>query len=79
MTAFVSDALGDDHDLGAFHSGVDALDTWLVSFARHAQALRTARTFVWHCGDRRVVAYYSLAAHLVMRAELPGRVGRDLP
>lgn len=41
--------------------------------------MRTARTFVWHRGDGVVVAYLGLAAHLVARAELPDRVGRDSP
>ena len=33
--------------------------------------MRSATTFVWHGGDNVVVAYYSLAAHLVIRAEIP--------
>lgn len=40
---------------------------------------RTARTFVWHRGDRRVLAYYSLTAHLLQREELPGSLGRGGP
>jgi GNAT superfamily N-acetyltransferase len=38
-----------------------------------------ARTFVWHGGDKVVVAYFSLAAHLVVRADLPPRLGRGSP
>jgi GNAT superfamily N-acetyltransferase len=34
---------------------------------------------VWQRGDLAVVAYYSLAAHLLQRAELPGAVGRGGP
>ena len=41
--------------------------------------MRTAQTFVWHGGDGRVVAYFSLAAHLLVRAELPNRVGHGSP
>lgn len=41
--------------------------------------MRTARTFVWHAGDRRGVAYFSLAAHLVVRADLPRKIGRGSP
>ena len=37
---------------------------------------RTARTFVWHEGDNVVVAYFSLAAHLVTRRSLPKRASR---
>jgi hypothetical protein len=41
--------------------------------------MRTARTFVWHTGDQVVVAWFSLAAHLVVRADLPLRIGRGSP
>jgi GNAT superfamily N-acetyltransferase len=77
--SFVSETLGDHHLLEPFSSGNDALDVWLQHHARHAQSMRTARTFVWHAGDDVVVAYFSLAAHLVVRAELPPKVGRGAP
>lgn len=79
MTAFVSETLGDGHLLASFASEKAALDGWLQRSARQAQAMRTARTFVWHAGDSRVVGFFSLAAHLVQRAEVPGRVGRGAP
>ena len=79
MTEFVSEPLAGLHHADDFDSGVAALDGWLKAHAAHAQAMRTARTFVWHSGDRRVVAYFSLAAHLVVRADLPRRVGRGSP
>jgi predicted N-acetyltransferase YhbS len=41
--------------------------------------MRTAQTFVWHRGDDRVVGYFSLAAHLVVRGELPEKLGRGSP
>jgi GNAT superfamily N-acetyltransferase len=41
--------------------------------------MRTARTFGWHAEDELVVAYFSLAAHLVVRAELPPKVARGAP
>lgn len=76
---FISEQLIDEHAADSFDSGVDVLDQWLRRHAQHAQAMRTARTFLWHAGDRLVVAYFSLAAHLLMRAELPKRVGRGSP
>jgi GNAT superfamily N-acetyltransferase len=79
VAAFVSETLADHHLLEQFSSGNDTLDTWLHHHARHAQSMRTARTFVWHTGDQVVVAYFSLAAHLVVRADLPPRVGRGSP
>lgn len=76
---FRSEELGDDHRLEAFVCGQVMLDTWLRRSARHAQAMRTARTFVWQREGGVVVAYFSLAAHLVARADLPPRVGRGSP
>ena len=41
--------------------------------------MNTGRTFVWHSGDGVVVAYYTLAAHLVARESLTTRIGRGSP
>jgi len=41
--------------------------------------MRTAQTFVWHGGDGVVIAYFSLAANLVSRADIPKRVGHGSP
>ena len=79
MHTFVSETLADHHLVKQFSSGSHALDAWLHNHARHAQSMRTAQTFVWHTGDQLVVAYFSLAAHLVVRADLPPRVGRGSP
>jgi GNAT superfamily N-acetyltransferase len=38
-----------------------------------------ARTFVWHYGDGVVVAYYSLAAHVLIKDQLPRALGRGSP
>jgi len=79
VSRFVSERLASHHDLSEFRSGVEALDRWLIDHAAHARSMRTAQTFVWHSGDYRVVAYFSLAAHLIVRAELPKKVGRGSP
>ena len=79
MTSWVSEALAEHHRLDSFDSGHIDLDHWLQRSATHAQAMRTAKTFVWHSGDRVVVAYFSLAAHLVVRTVLPKKVGRGSP
>lgn len=75
----VSEALGDHHDLSAFASGQPSLDSWLAQHARGADARRVARTFVWHYGDGVVVASYSLAAHVLMKDQLPRALGRGGP
>ncbi len=79
MPDWISEPLEARHDLASFDSGQPGLDGWLRGSAAHAQAMRTARTFVWHAGDAAVVAYFSLAAHLVTRATLPKKAGRGAP
>lgn len=79
MGRWVSEALAARHRLEAFDSGQPDLDGWLKNSATHAQAARTARTFVWHAGDEIGVGYFSLAAHLVKRAGIPKRVGHGAP
>lgn len=77
--ALVSEALGDRHELAAFTSGQSSLDSWLAQHARGAEAGRTARTFVWHEGDDVVVAYCTLAAHVLVKDQLPRALGRGSP
>ena len=76
---FVTEAIGDSHRLTSFDCGKPELDMWLRDSARHAENHRTARTFVWHAGDGVVVAYYSLAGHLIEREELSQRLARGNP
>ena len=78
--AFVSEALGARHHLGQFDSGKPELDQWLFRHALDAERRRTARTVVWHDeGDFNAVAYYSLAAHLVIRDDLSRALGHGNP
>lgn len=73
------------HDADRFDSGEPTLDEWLRRHAAGADARRTARTFLWTRssdapGDReRVIAYYSLTGHRLVRDELPRRLGRGSP
>jgi len=76
---WTSELLDERHRLDAFDCGHPSLDEWLKRSALHAQAMRTARSFVWHGGDGNVVGYFSLAAHLVQRAGMPKRVGHGSP
>ena len=76
---FVSEPLAERHQLDVFVSGKPQLDVWLKQSALHAQSNRTARTFVWHRGDGVVVAWFSLAASLARRDDLPKRVSRGSP
>lgn len=76
--SFVVEPFDERHDATWFDSGKPVLDMWLRNSARHAQRNRTSRTFVWHTGDGVVVAFYSLAAHLLTRDGI-GRIGRGSP
>jgi len=76
---FVSEALTDQHDLSQFSCGKEELDDWLRSSALHAAAMNTGRTFVWRADQRGVVAYFTLAAHLIAREQIPRKVGRGSP
>jgi len=77
--AFSSEALGDHLDRRLFNSGNVDLDRWRRGRAVHASAMNTGRTFVWHSGYGAVVAYFTLAAHLVTRESLTKRTGRGGP
>jgi len=77
--AFTSEALGEHHDTTVFDSGNVDLDRWLRDHALHARAMNTGRTFVWHSGEGVVVAYFTLAAHLMARESLTKRTGRGSP
>lgn len=73
------------HDAAGFDSGEPGLDEWLRQHAAGADARRTARTFVWtdisgagH-GLERVIAYYSLTGHRLVRNDLPRKIGRGSP
>lgn len=74
-----SELLTAGHHLGAFSSSNQELDRWLIEFANNASGMNTGRTFVWHDGDERVVAYFTLAAHRVERTHIAKRVGRGSP
>jgi GNAT superfamily N-acetyltransferase len=77
--AFTSEALREHHDTTRLDSGNVDLDRWLRDHALHTGAMNTGRTFVWHLGDEVVVAYFTLAAHLVARESLTKRTGRGSP
>jgi GNAT superfamily N-acetyltransferase len=75
---FVSEALNERHQTGRFDSSKPELDTWLQQHALTTEARRTGRTFVW-TSDGQVVAYYTIAAHLIVREDLPRTLGRGNP
>jgi GNAT superfamily N-acetyltransferase len=70
--------LADHHQLGAFNSGIPALDDWLKRRARVNQVSGASRSFVLCTGDT-VVGYYALASGAVNAAAAPGRFRRNMP
>lgn len=69
----------DVRDLSTFSCGEQSLDRWLKEQAVAATKRGTARTWVWTDGKGAVVAYYALAAHKVVRDQVPTSVGRGGP
>ena len=67
-----------EHDLGAFDSGVPALDDWLKRRALANEEAGGSRTYVVGAGGR-VVGYYALASGGVAPATATGRVRRNMP
>lgn len=78
-TEFVSRHLSDDDDLNQFASGHPSLDEWLRDSARHAESMRSGRTWVWRTPRGAVVAYFTLAGHVIERRHLPAHAGRGSP
>jgi GNAT superfamily N-acetyltransferase len=76
---FFSERLHRDHDLSGFPSGKEALDVWLKKHALHADRSGTGRTYVWIDEAGQLVAYFTLAPHLVRREQLPAGVARGSP
>jgi GNAT superfamily N-acetyltransferase len=67
-----------EHEIAAFSSGEPALDDWLKRRALANEESGASRTYVMSVG-RRVVGYYALATGAVARAEVSGRVRRNMP
>ena len=67
-----------EDDLGAFDSGVAALDEWLKRRAAHNQETGASRTYVIRRKGQ-VVGYYALANGAVTQAEATGRTRRNMP
>ncbi len=73
---FISERLDTSHQIDTFNSGAPSLDLWLQQSALIADQKRQGRTYVWSDEDRVVVAYYTLAPHVIERAELSAKMAR---
>jgi GNAT superfamily N-acetyltransferase len=66
------------HDLAAFDSGSEDLDSWLSRHALAAQQMDSARTFVLTRSGR-VCGNFSLTMGSVLRADAPAKLVRGFP
>jgi GNAT superfamily N-acetyltransferase len=76
---FVSERLTAEHDLSTFDSTQPDLDQWLQRHAMTVDAKGLGRTYIWHRGDGRALAYYTLSPHLIRREALPTKLSRGDP
>src|SRR5437867_3239571 len=69
-----------EHQVEAFDCGHASLDQYLKRFALTNTAAGTARTYVvTPSGEHGVIAYCSLAAGSVEKAQVPERVAKGIP
>lgn len=78
MTLATPEPLAGHHDIEAFASGVESLDTWLKRRAIKNQVTGASRTFV-ACEGARVLAYYALASSAIAVDGASGRFRRNMP
>ncbi|MBK3581472.1 GNAT family N-acetyltransferase [Streptomyces sp. MBT65] len=71
---YVSEALNSGHSIQSFDCGKVPLNDWLKNSALAVERQRTSRTFVLSEDSGEVIAYYSLAAHVVAPEGLPNRI-----
>ena len=68
-----------EHRLEGFDCGDEPLNTWLVRYARHAEAAESARVFVTRADEEHVVGYYALVVGEVQAADATARMLKGLP
>jgi GNAT superfamily N-acetyltransferase len=71
--------LSGKHRLEGFECGVDALDTWLLRYSRHAEAAGSSRVFVTTANGERVAGFYALAGGQVEARDAPARLLKGQP
>src|SRR6266704_1226920 len=76
--AYQPERLSEEHDLRPFESSEPDLDRWLKESALRAQKQPVGRTYVWHEGDKVVVAYFTLLGHVLSQG-LPRKEQRSVP
>ena len=72
----VREQLANHHDLDKFNSGELSIDSWLRNSALMASGRDYSRTYVWHYGDGRVIAFFTLSAYSITSNELSKKQAR---
>jgi predicted GNAT family N-acyltransferase len=71
--------LSSNHDRAGFCCGVPELDAYLLRQAGQDQKRKLAAVFVLTADGHSVVGFYTLSAHSIQTAELPGDLAGKLP
>ncbi len=79
MTSFVTEAICNEHDRGAFHCGVSALDRYLRELALQDVKRRVAGCFVALADKGEIAGFYTLAATSAPLDALPADIAKRLP
>jgi predicted N-acetyltransferase YhbS len=77
VTLHGPEPLDANHRLEGFDCGKPTLNDWLVRYARQAQAIGSAKTFVV-TDDQRVVGYASLTVGQVDSTDAPERIRKGM-
>ena len=59
------------HDRKNFNCGVEPLNKYLVKYANQDQKRSLSRVYVLVADDNRIIGYYSICAHSILRDNLP--------
>jgi len=78
-SAYRIEPLGDRHARAEFSCGVEALDRYLQKQAGQDMAKSVAAVFVITADGSKIAGFYTLWAHVVSLADLPGDVAKKLP
>jgi predicted GNAT family N-acyltransferase len=66
------------HDASDFDCGVHDYNEWLRRSAANERSRGSANTFVW-TAQNRVLGYYTLTAHVLIKDDLPASIARGGP
>lgn len=72
-SGFIREQVTASHDLTDFNSGLSEIDSWLKRHALTVSGRGYGRTYVWHRGDGKVLAFFTLSGYMIDVDQLPER------